>query len=481
VTWPLPRWWGVSSVGRGRRSFLGVGVAAWRLAPLLPLYVGAALLIQHGAGPADDEASLLGFAHALLQGRYATIGTSSPVAYLWHGPALPLMLAPMVWIGLPLWAMRLLTGPLLLFVAIVLFERVLALRLDRRRALAGAYGLGLFVPFGYLLRSVAKEELALVLVVTAMYGITRALEHGRRRHVLLAGLALAGLVYDRVEYGWVAIAMLLVALAWTLRRRGRATPRRFLAVCSIAVAGCVPWLLYTYSITGRILYWGNSGGLSLYWTSVGRPDQNGAWHAVHTVFRDAYLAPFRPFFRRIDRLPPLQRDLALQSAALHNAFAHPARTAVNVAANATRMLFADPLGVRLSPLLILGYSVCMVALLAVAAQGAKRLRLNRRALPRRYELVPFTLLLGLGFAIHLLPTADPRMLMPLIPILVWVAAHGWDGPNAGPAAMPLVGLQRRRTGRTRRSAAEQSRHNTPSGIACNRPREIGRPQASQMP
>jgi hypothetical protein len=468
-------------VGLGRRSLAGVGAAAWRLAPLLPVYVGAALLIQHGAGPADDEASLLGFAHALLQGRYATLGTSSPVAYLWHGPALPLMLAPMVWIGLPLWAMRLLTGPLLLFVAVVLFERVLALRLNRRRALVGAYGLGLFVPFGYLLRSVAKEELALVLVVAAMYAITRALADGRRRHVLLAGLALAALVYDRVEYGWVAIAMLLVALAWTLHRRERATPRRFLAVCAIAVAGCIPWLVYTYSITGRILYWGNSGGLSLYWTSVGRPDQNGAWHAVHTVFRKAYLAPFRPFFRRIDRLPPLRRDLAFQSAAVHNALAHPARYAVNVAANAARMLFAAPLGVRLSPLLIAGYSICMVALLAMAARGAMRLRLGRHTLPCRYEMVPFTLLLGLGFAVHLLPTADPRMLMPVIPILVWMAAHGRSGSDAGSAATSLVGLQRRRAGRTRRSAAAQSKHNTPSGIACNLPGEIGRPHTSQMP
>jgi hypothetical protein len=402
---------------------------------MLPLYVAAALLIQHGARPADDEASLLGFARALLHGHYAAVGTSSPVAYLWHGPALPLVLAPMVWLGLPLWSMRLLTGPLLLFVAVVLFERLLALRLGRRQSLAGAYALGFFVPFGYLLRSIAKEELALVLVVAAMYGITRALDRGERRHVLLAGVALAALVYDRVEYGWIAIAMLIVALAWTFRRRGRGAPRRFVAICAIAVAGCIPWLAYTYSITGRLFYWGNSGGLSLYWTSAGSPDQNGAWHAVHTVFRQAYLAPFRPFFRYVDRLPPLQRDLALQSAAVDNALAHPARFAVNVAANASRMLFAAPLGVSLSPVLTLGYSLCMIVLLAFAARGAIRLRADRRDRPCRWEVMPFVLLLGLAFVIHLFPTADPRMLMPVIPVLVWIAATG-PGPPQGSRLRP---------------------------------------------
>lgn len=404
----------------------------WRLAPLLPMYVGAALLIQHGSHLADDEGSLLGFAHALVHGHYATLGSLNSEGYLWHGPALPALLAPMVAAGLPVWAMRLLTGPLLLFVAVVLFERLLALRLGRRQALAGAYALGLFVPFGYLLRSIAKEELALIFVIVAMHGITRALEDGSRRHIALAGLALAALVYDRLEYGWIAIAMLIVAAGWTLLGRRHAAPRRFLAICAIAVAGCIPWLAYTYSVTGRPLYWGNSGGLSLFWTSAPAPDQHGAWHAVHSVFHEGYLAPFRPFFRRVDRLPPLRRDLVFQSTAIHNALGHPLRFAVNVAANGSRMLFATPLGVNLPVPLIVGCSICMVALLGMAATGIVRMRRGPRRLPR--ETIPFALLLGLGFAIHLLPTADPRMLMPLIPLLVWAAAQGWGQPRVRAAS-----------------------------------------------
>jgi prepilin signal peptidase PulO-like enzyme (type II secretory pathway) len=98
------------------------------------------------------------------------------------------------------------------------------------------------------------------------------------------------------------------------------------------------------------------------------------------------------------------------------------------------MLFAAPLGVHLSPLLIIGYSICMVALLALAVRGGVRLR--RGGLGRRREAMPFMLMLGLGFAIHLLPTSDPRMLMPVIPVLVWVAAQGRCEPPAGPAARP---------------------------------------------
>ena len=391
--------------------------------PLLPVYVAAALLIQHGSRPAGDGGPLLGFAHALLHGHYATTGFVYPDRFLWHGPALPALLAPMVAAGFPLWVERLVTGPLLLFVAVVLFERLLRLRLPARASLLGALALGLFLPFGYLLRSIAKEELALVLVIAAMHAVTRALDGGPRRHVLLGGLALGALVYDRVEFGWVVIALLLAASAWMLRHPQRTSARRCLAICAIAMVSCVPWLLYTYSLTGQVLYWGNSGGLSLYWMSAPRPDQLGAWHTVYTVFHEGYLVPFRSFFTRIDRLAPLPRDLALQSAALHNILAHPGRYAVNLAANVSRMLVAAPLGVAVPVGLVVGCGGCTMLYLGLAATGTARLRRSARGLPR--EFAPFALLLVFGFGIHLCPTADPRMLMPLVPLFVWAAAQGW--------------------------------------------------------
>ena len=406
------------------------GSSFLKLAPLLALYVAAALALAHGQGLVADEGSLLAFAQALLHGHYATVGSLNSVGYLWHGPALPLLLAPLLKIGVPLWGMRLITGPLLLFVAVVLFERLLRIRLAPREALAGAYALGLFLPFGYLLRSIAKEELALVLVIAGMHGITRAVNGGSRRYTLLGGLALGALMYDRVEYGWVAIAMLIATGAWSLTGRRGPAARRLVGVCAVAVAGCIPWLIYTYSVTGRLLYWGNSGGLSLYWMSTSGPDQMGAWHSVHTVFRDAYLAPFRPFFSRIDRLQPLARDLALQRAALRNIGLHPLNYVANLFANITRMLFASLLGVNLPVPLVAGCGLSTTAVLAFAGSGAARLRRLGRSVPQ--EAAPFALFLVLGFGIHVFPTGDPRMVMPLIPFLIWAGAHGWQHRPGAP-------------------------------------------------
>jgi hypothetical protein len=53
--------------------------------------------------------------------------------------------------------------------------------------------------------------------------------------------------------------------------------------------------------------------------------------------------------------------------------------------------------------------------------GARRLLRAGRSLPR--ETVPFVLFAALAFAIHLLPSSEPRMLLPVIPVLVWLSVQ----------------------------------------------------------
>ena len=133
------------------------------------------------------------------------------------------MLAPLVALGVPLAELRL-TSPLLMFAAVLLFYRLLRLRLSRRGALIGAYALGLYAPGYYVLGTVAKEPLALLCAIAALDGTVRYLTRGQRRHAVVAGLSLGALVMTRLEYGWVITACLISGLIWwtvtRLRQRG---------------------------------------------------------------------------------------------------------------------------------------------------------------------------------------------------------------------------------------------------------------------
>lgn len=388
------------------------------LSPLLALWVAVGAWRGAVAAPTGDEPPFLRYAHNLLHGVYATPGSMDATQFLWHGPGLPALLAPLVALGTPLWALRL-TGPLLLFAAIVLFERLLAMTLPRRWALGGAWALGLYAPFGELVGPLHKEPLALVLLVAAASGTSAYLRQGRRRQLALAGLTLAGLVMTRLEYGWVVLALLLAAAAWAARARSVAAGRA-LAVCALAFGGCLPWLTYTWSLTHRLLYWGNAGGLSLYWMAP-HAGQLGAWHGVHTVFLDPTLAAYRPFFAHVSALTPLRRDLALQHAALADITAHPAGYALDLLANVGRMLVAAPFSVGLAPRLVGGYTLFTLALLGALAWALTRAWPHRRRLPR--TAAPFAAFALGGFLVHLAPSAEPRLVMPLVPLLVWLTLH----------------------------------------------------------
>src|SRR5436853_597277 len=88
--------------------------------PMLPLLRAYTLISTVKAHPAGtDEGTYLAYGRNLTHGFYAQTHTLSPGAYLWHGPGLPGLLAPLVALHVPLGLMRILVGPVLLFAALV--------------------------------------------------------------------------------------------------------------------------------------------------------------------------------------------------------------------------------------------------------------------------------------------------------------------------------------------------------------------------
>jgi hypothetical protein len=391
------------------------------LAPLLVLYLAVCALAQPGADPVRDEPDLLAAAARMLDGRLVPGGPlPDPRAYLWHGPGLVALLAPLVALDLPLPVIRFIE-PVLLAGAMLVFHRLLRARLQRRAALAWTYALGLYVPFLSVVPQVHKEPLSILLVVAGMLALTRALAGGGWRYTVAAGLALAGLAMVRLEYGWVAIGLLVLAAATWAVRRHSPVARRLAAVGAVAVAGCLPWLAYTQHLTGEPLYWGTSSGLSLFWLSPTLPGETGQWHAPGTVARDPALAPLRPLFDRLEGLHPVESDRVLRERARENIRARPDLYVRNLAANVPRLLFSEPMRPGITPLGVAVYAAFNALLLAATGWAAAILWRRRRVVAP--ETAPIAAFAVLAVAVHLLASASPRMLLPIVPALVWLAAQ----------------------------------------------------------
>jgi len=391
-----------------------------RLLPLLALYLAA--LAFFPAHP-DDEASYVDLAHRLAHGWYVTGDNralldpdpSSPD--LWFGPGLPGLLAPLAALDVPLRLMRV-VGPLVLFGGVLLFYALLRRRWEPPTPLLGAYALGLYPPFWPLLTNLHSEPLAVALVAGGMLGLALHLERPRASTFVLAAGSFAGLALTRVAYGWVLTVVLIASLVWWLGTRSSAASRTALVVAA-ALLACTPWLAYTQRETGRVYQWGNSGALSLYWMSSPYPGDRGDWRQADDVFTDPALARHAPFFAGLRGLSLGEQNARIERRALRNIAHRPDRYAENVGANLGRMFLNVPYSDEPWQWNDVFYAAPNLLVAIVVVVSALVLVPRRRLLPP--ETGPFLLIAGAGFLLHAALAAYPRMLAPLMPLVVWFA------------------------------------------------------------
>jgi len=389
------------------------------LLPLLPILAGYMLLTLAFHTAPNDEPSYLGYAKSLTaHGLYH----AGAWGYMWHGPFLPVLLAPLVAVHAPVLLMRILVGPVVLFAALVVFHRLVrpCVR-SERTALIATYGLAAYLPFLSVIEVIHVEPLAMLLFTLAAFSIVRSFQGHQRDH-LWAALCLALLALSRLEYGYVLMAALLLSAGWWLFRRS-AMARRSTVATAVALLLCTPWLAYTYSVTHKPFYWGDSGGLSLYWMSA--PGNIGDWHMAGETVTYPQLAVDRPVFVELNHVKRLDWDAKLIHIAVQDIKRHPRHYLSNVVANVGRLLFNSPYSAAnsktrgLSPgtgmMLYAVPNAILIGLLAAATFVAVRVRWRLGP-----EILAVAALTALGLLVHVPVAAYGRLLIPLVPALAWL-------------------------------------------------------------
>lgn len=389
---------------------------SWRT--FLPLLAGylALIALRLPDGFVGDERPYVELARRL------SAGVLSPAdnVNLWYGPGYPLILIPFVALG---WftAARLLNA-ILLFAAVLLFNRTARIYMDAGQARLFAYLLGIYPPFAKSLHDMNSEVLAILLVCALMLAYVQLIRAEKPPwwRFLLPSALLAHLALTKVLFGYVIAASLLVALPLFVLFRGP-RQRKTLAVATLGAVLCLPYLYGTYSLTGKVFYWGNSGGLSLYWMTSPHAADLGDWHADREVVENRELAlNHGAFIERVQSLPSVARDAALKAKAVENIANHPAMFVRNILANMGRLVFDYPYSYRPQKLSTYFYIFPALYLVAAATVALICTVARRREIP--YEIRSLLVFGALAFGGSSLLSAYARMSYPLIPIvLLWIA------------------------------------------------------------
>ncbi len=316
-------------MGIDKRVFL------W-LAPLLVGYVLIVVLFAPDE-PVWDEGRYLWFASNLLQGFYSP---PFPDINLWNGPGYPMVIAPFLMLNLPLMALRLF-NVVLIIASLLLVYKVLLRYMPEKAALVFVVFLALYYPAYPTIPLILTESLAwfMVSLVCWLYIKTMQEKHLSTRWMILSALSIAYLALVRTLFGYVIAVMIITSAVLTFVPLYRSYALKTLRIFVLAMVFCLPYLLYTYSLTGKIFYWTDAGGMTLYTMSTPHENERGDWLSEEEMWENQ---AHRNLLERIADLDPIQRDEVYKRAAIENIKNHPVKYLYNWMDNVGRLIFGYP-------------------------------------------------------------------------------------------------------------------------------------------
>ncbi|PKA98766.1 dolichyl-phosphate-mannose-protein mannosyltransferase [Flavobacteriaceae bacterium MAR_2009_75] len=316
---------------------------------LLPLFGCYIILstVLHSPDNIGDEIRHLEYAQHLTQGYY----TDTAQPEIGNGPGYPLILTPLIWAGASKIILVVLNA-FLLFGGIVYFYKSLRCYLPKKAAYLTSYILGIYpgilkwVPFLY------SESLAVFLACGFIYYITKSFQRNiiDRKTSYLAALFLGFLALTKVIFLYVILATLFFYTIFYVWKKSKET-RLALLILSISLVIFAPFLLYTYSITGKFMYTGTQGGQILYWRTSPFPNEYGDWIGTDVVlgndkgtfYKTQEIAEnHNRFFKKVAPLPPMEQDSIFKAKAIENIKNHPLKYVRNTFASASRLFLNYP-------------------------------------------------------------------------------------------------------------------------------------------
>jgi 4-amino-4-deoxy-L-arabinose transferase-like glycosyltransferase len=283
-----------------------------------------------------------------------------------------------------------------------------------------------------------------LLISSLIYCLSLYYKKGDRKYSLLAGFVLGYLTLTKVILGYVLIVGITVCLILLLFKKNRVYALQSLKILLLAFAVTVPYLAYTYHLTGKALYWGNSGGMSLYWMSTPYENEYGDWKLPYLtnnqypiLFKSAEVVAIlkknhAQELNFILKHNEFEQDELFKQAAVKNIKKNPFKFARNYYYNFSRMLFNFPYSYSYQDAAIVGNIIRGSLILWASVIGIVLTWLNRRRMI--YPISFMLLITGVYLLLSGALSAYPRQLDVMAPVLLF-----WLGFLA--ANMPKLRLK----------------------------------------
>lgn len=326
--------------------------------PFLFFFIG---LVLHSPtqGNSGDESRYLMFAQNLLHGFYSP---PAPDTSLWNGPGYPIFLMPFVGFHLPLICITLMNA-VLYYLSIVLLFKTLRQFVSANYTLVFCFTWACYFIAYSELTVIYSEILTSFLMTLLLFHLMKSfdIKNVSKKNAIISGFIIGYIVLTKIIFSYVILLMGIgLGFLWLLNRKSFYYKRSIL-ILLISFITVSPYLAYTFHLTGKIYYFGDSGGMSLYWMSTPFENETGDWYHERELYIDySKKAAIDPEtkdlkekskyllenhgkdYEEINKFSGIARDEVYKKIAINNIKAHPLKFFKNCVSNAERFFFHFP-------------------------------------------------------------------------------------------------------------------------------------------
>jgi 4-amino-4-deoxy-L-arabinose transferase-like glycosyltransferase len=392
------------------------------------------VFVFHSDGTLGDEPQYRMFAQNLLHGFYSF---PAPEINLPVGPGYPIILMPFFALHLPLIYIAILNAVLYYLSIILLFKALMKIVSYPVALIFSLYWAFYYNSYREMKIIIHPEIVTSFLISLLVYCLISAYNqnnttNSQKKYLYLSGFVLGYLVLTKIVFGYIIIALAVtMGLLWIVWRKS-INFKKSIVLLLVAFVIQAPYLLYTYSLTGKMFYWGTTGGNNLYWMSNPNTGEYGDWWTLNPKFNDLiktnpgyydslkanHLKDFEEY-NKYNYYSP-EQDQVFKRMAINNIKSYPIKFVQNCFSNIGRMLFDYPHSYRLQnykDLLRFAHNGIIVVL-AIFCMIPTLINWRKVLFP--IQFLCFLVLLYLGAST--LGSADLRMFTKIVPILlVWIA------------------------------------------------------------
>jgi 4-amino-4-deoxy-L-arabinose transferase-like glycosyltransferase len=315
--------------------------------PFLLLFV-VLVLKQHSDAMEGDETRYILFAQNLLHGFYSP---PAPNINLWNGPGYPIILLPFFAFHLPLISITLMNAVFQYLSIVFLFKALMQL-VDFGKTLLFSFFWALCYAAYANIPLIITEPFVVLLISLLILFVSYAFVGKLNKYIFLSGFILGYIALTKIIFGYVLMILFAGSVLLWIKNRKAINYKKSALIMLIAFAVVLPYLAYTYNLTGKLFYWGNSGGMSLYWMSTPFENEYGDWNneSFTASHLDANISDGTEHLKSghqkdidyISKFKGVEKDDAYKEIAFRNIKAHPTKYIQNISSNVSRSIFGFP-------------------------------------------------------------------------------------------------------------------------------------------